>query len=198
MRLRVICVSILALGLFSLGTSSCGLVAAEAAGTSTGPVEQAISVDLDYQETAFEVLRAKVVFGPQKAVEATPFKKEPPPSGGLVRRQFLQLGGNTNNLMAVLWEPPSTLHLDLNRNLDLTDDPQGVFSLSTTSRGDRAFTHIQVEAGGTRYCFDLRLVDRGGALDGTAFLRSFCQGRIEIGGKPWQVGAVRNPFEPSL
>lgn len=143
MRLRDFFTSLLAAGLLSFGASWFGLVAAEAAGPSVGPIEQAISVDLEYQETGSEVLSAKALFAPKGTGEATPFRKEPPSNGGKVRRDFLLLGGSSTNLMALLWEPPSLLYLDLNRNLDLTDDAQGVFKLSDLL-GKGAFSGIRI------------------------------------------------------
>ena len=60
----------------------------------------------------------------------TPFLKEPELSKQGVFRSVLRFGKkDTNNAIALIWDQPkSKLYLDLNRNLDLTDDPAGVFS----------------------------------------------------------------------
>ena len=193
-RSRDVSGCVLAISLLFLGAFSLDLTTLSASEPGVSPVDQSLSVDLYYQEAAFEVSNAKATFAPQAIAEAISFKKEPPALGGQARRQFLQLGGNTNDLMALLWDPPSTLYLDLNRNLDLTDDAAGVFKLKGV-QGNPAFPHVQVEVGGARYCFDLKLFDRGRGVGGTASLRSFYQGRVELGGKPWQVGVIRSPFD---
>ena len=60
----------------------------------------------------------------------TPFLKEPELSQRHVFRRVLRFGKDTNNAIALIWDQPKRkLYLDLNRNLDFTDDPAGVFQL---------------------------------------------------------------------
>ena len=55
-----------------------------------------------------------------------PFLKEPETSPQHVFRFLLRFGKDTNNAIALIWDQPKhKLYLDLNRNLDLTDDPAG-------------------------------------------------------------------------
>jgi hypothetical protein len=55
------------------------------------------------------------------------FPKEPALAVGPVVRGVLKFGGNPSNAIPFVWEGGTKkLHLDLNRNQDLTDDPAGV------------------------------------------------------------------------
>ena len=86
---------------------------------------------------------------------------------------MLRFGKDTNNAIALIWDQPkSKLYLDLNRNLDLTDDPAGVFS-STNKGPQQLFANVTVPlktaAGLHPAMLDLRLsVRRGGAPDAGA------------------------------
>ena len=59
----------------------------------------------------------------------------------------LQPGGGASNSIAFAWDRTAgKLHLDLNRNLDLTDDPAGVFGCpeKNYSRNYQTFTNIHL------------------------------------------------------
>src|ERR1035437_5852130 len=75
----------------------------------------------------------------------TPFLKEPELSKQTVFRGWLRFGNKeTNNAIALVWDQPkSKLYLDQNRNLDMTDDPAGIFS-STTKGPQQVFTNVTI------------------------------------------------------
>src|ERR1035437_3088567 len=75
----------------------------------------------------------------------TPFLKEPELSKQGVFRGMLRFRKNdTNNAIALIWDKPKgKLYLDLNRNLDLTDDPVRVSS-STSNASQQFFTNVTV------------------------------------------------------
>ena len=127
----------------------------------------------------------------------TPFLKEPELSQQGVFRGVLRFDKtDTHNAIALIWDPPKgKLYLDLNRNLDLTDDPAGVFS-STNKRPQQIFTHvtlpIQSAAGLHPAILDLRLVPSGAGRQMQAQLssRSMWQAKVEVAGEEWQVAVV--------
>ena len=91
----------------------------------------------------------------------TPFLKEPELSQRHVFRRVLQFGKDTNNAIALIWDQPKRkLYLDLNRNLDLTDDPAGVF-VSTNKGLTQLFTNVtlplKTATGSSPALLDLRL-----------------------------------------
>ena len=118
-----------------------------------------------------------------------------------VIRGLLKLGGGGSNEMAFAWDRTAgKLYLDLNRNLDLTDDPAGVFS----SQGGamdfyQTFTNIRLPfktpAGSHQALVDLNFYDYG-RLNCNAAMRSFWQGKVTLQGEEWQVGLLGNAFEP--
>jgi hypothetical protein len=89
--------------------------------------------------------------------------------------------------------------VDLNRNLDLTDDPGGVFSRAS-GYGDwyQTFTNVHLPfngvAGDRPMLVDLTFSDYQG-LYCTLAMRSFWQGKVILQGEEWQVGLLGNPVE---
>jgi len=84
-----------------------------------------VTVYLDYREVNYSVIN----WGLTLITKSSAFKKEPVFSGSKVIRGTLQLGGSKSDEMGFAWDRAAgKLYLDLNRNLDLTDDPAGVFS----------------------------------------------------------------------
>ncbi len=72
------------------------------------------------------------------------FKAEPKYAGAEVVRSLLYLSGDKKDFIAFACDMESrTLYVDLNRNLDLTDDPDGVFQ-SATDRWSREFKNIRI------------------------------------------------------
>ena len=118
-----------------------------------------------------------------------------------VFRSRLRFGKDTNNAIALIWDQPKRkLYLDLNRNLDLTDDPAGVFS-STNKGFQQVFTNVtlplRTATGLHPAILDLRLFSgrrRGTGLHAQLHSRSSVAGQGGVPGEEWQVAAVDNLF----
>jgi hypothetical protein len=133
----------------------------------------------------------------------TPFLKEPELSNQGVFRGLLRFGKNdTNNPLPLIWDQPKRkVYLDLNRNLDLTDDPAGVFT--TTNKGpDQRFTNVTVllrtAAGLHPVVVGLRLWSDSAGRQMHAQLdsRSLWQAKVGSPGEEWQAAVLDDPFNP--
>ncbi|MCX6929310.1 MAG: hypothetical protein NT154_39730, partial [Verrucomicrobia bacterium] len=129
-----------------------------------------------------------------------PFRKEPELSQQMVFRSRLQFGKDTNTAVAVVWDQPKhKLYVDLNRNLDLTDDPAGVFN-STGKALQQVFTNVtlpvKTAAGELPRKLDLHLFTdaQGKWANVQLHSRSLWQAKVGIGGEEWQVVAVDQLF----
>jgi hypothetical protein len=125
-----------------------------------------------------------------------PFLKEPETSPHHVFRSQLQFGQDTNNPIALIWDQPrQKLYLDLNRNLDLTDDPGGAFS--STDKGFRqTFANVTVPvktaAGFQPVMLDVHCyTDANASWASTRLIsHSLWQAKVTIAGQAWQVAAM--------
>ena len=130
-----------------------------------------------------------------------PFLKEPELSKQTVFRGWLRFGNkDTNNAIAVIWDQPkSRLYLDQNRNLDLTDDSEGVFG-SANIGPNQVFTNVTVllrTAAGLRPAIlGVRLWSDGAGRQMHAQLdsRSWWEAKVGPPGAEWQVAALDDPF----
>jgi hypothetical protein len=119
---------------------------------------------------------------------------------GEVRRGRIQLHSQPGGSIAFLWDwKRGRLYLDLNRNEDLTDDPEGAFtSLSQPSfdRHQQTFTgirlNIPIESGSCPMLLDLTL-SAFMQLHARAGVRSFFSGKATLGERDWEVGVVFGP-----
>jgi hypothetical protein len=96
------------------------------------------TVPLEYQETNLEFLFRDV------PVERRliPFPKEPASAHGPVVRGMLKFGANPSNAIPFVWRGGSKkLFLDLNRNQDLTDDPDGALPAQALFSVGPSFVH---------------------------------------------------------
>jgi len=189
-------------GLLGLAVAVAISLRAQAAAAGANPEPgQAVSAYLDYREVEYSFINWNLPL----TARASAFKQEPSFSRGKVTRGTLQLGGGASNEVAFAWDRTAgKLYLDLNRNLDLTDDPVGVF---VRQRGapdySQTFTNVHLPfetgAGSRPMLADLTFQDYG-QLGGSVAMRSFWQGKVTLQGEEWQVGLLRNPFEqrPSL
>jgi hypothetical protein len=131
-----------------------------------------------------------------------PFRKEPELSQRHVVRSLLRFGKNTNNAIALIWDQPKhKLYVDLNGNLDMTDDPAGVFS--STGKGFRqVFTNVtlpvKTAAGVYPAILDLHLFTDAQGKWAHVQLHSRClwQAKVVLEGDEWQVAVVDNIFGP--
>jgi len=158
------------------------------------------TVPLEYQETDYRFLFRNI------AVErrSDPFPKEPALAPGYVVRGVLKFGENPSNAIPFIWQPGAQkLFLDLNRNQDLTDDPDGVFSGCLTGPripmvNQQVFTNLHLafpatSAGAPMLVdFDFFQYGESGQLLVEAMAHSFWQGRVTVAGQDWQVGLVQN------
>jgi hypothetical protein len=173
------------------------LCAQEPAAEANSQPEPVVTAHLDYQDVSYSFIN----YGLTVTKRSEPFSKEAVLSRGTIIRGLLQLGGGTSNEMAFVWDRSgSKLYLDLNRNLDLIDDPAGVFSCRRGYGYDsyQTFTNVHLPfktpAGGGEAVVDLSLYMRG-EVSCTAAMHSFWQGKVTLQGEERQVGLIENPFE---
>jgi hypothetical protein len=127
-----------------------------------------------------------------------PFLKEPNFGRHRVVRGAFGCGARSIEFLPFAWDQTANrLYLDLNRNRDLTDDVEATYSGEREGRVHvfpRVKLHFDTPSGRHRYLLDLRLSGATAAqLSGTCVLRSLWQGRVELGGRPYQIGLVENP-----
>jgi hypothetical protein len=150
------------------------------------------------------VLRPEVVpyvleaFDQTLAKPTKPFIKEPETSAHHVFHSLLQFRLDTNNAVAVIWDQPrQKLYLDLNRNLDLTDDAGGVFS-STTNGYQQTFTQVTIPvktaAGSQPVILDVHCYTDAKASWASMRLasHSLWQAKVTFASQEWQVAALDN------
>ncbi|MGB8370824.1 MAG: hypothetical protein ACLPYZ_07450 [Limisphaerales bacterium] len=174
-----------------------GVEATAAANPQSGQVQ---TVHLDYVEVGYSFINR----GLPLVTRSTPFAKEPAFAGSKVVRGTFQPGGSASNAIAFAWDRAAgKLYLDLNRNLDLTDDPDGVFGcLEKNYSGHyQTFANVRLPfktpSGNREMLVDLNLNDYGSRPGCTAAVHSFWQGKVTLQGVECQVGVVENPFSRS-
>jgi hypothetical protein len=173
----------------------CGLAGLIQAQTSTNPAPvQTRTIELSFQETASSIIRGWL---PSDRASVT-FKKEPA-LGQSALRGRLRFGTDTNQFVPFAWEPTrGKLYLDLNRNLDLTDDPEGTFTSAATPN-HQVFTNVHftlnTAAGPRPFLVDLHLDNSNGRYSASVDVRSFWQAKVELQGREWQMGIMEKPFE---
>jgi len=138
------------------------------------------------------------------ATQAVVFAKEPDLGAGRVVRGLLAFGKDTNNWVPFGWNrDQEKLWLDLNRNRDLTDDPEGF--ISALKEGS-PLAYYQVypgvrltfvtPTGPRRALVNLQLARPDSFALWYAHLRSFWQTRLSLQGREWQIGLVEEPPGP--
>ncbi len=181
--------------LFCLAFAACARLLAQEATPPHGAPDAVHTVYLEYQEAERGFISWTIFVPPQTA----PFSKEPDFGRRPVCRGSLRLGSAPEDAVPFAWDPrQGKLYLDLNRNGDLTDDPNGVFSAKPTAV--QTFTNIHLEfktAMGTRPLLaDLSLYGWGNRwgnrLTVTLACRSFWAAKVTLQGREWQVGLIEN------
>ena len=164
------------------------------------PSGMVTTVLLEYQETSYRFLFRNISIERR----TDPFPKEPAPAPGHVVRGVLKFGDNPSNAIPFLWQPGAKkLYLDLNRNQDLTDDADGVFSGCLTGPrfptiNHQVFTNIHLAFPATSVGapmlvdFDFFQYGESGRPLVNVMARSFWQGKVTVAGHDWQVGLVQN------
>ena len=132
----------MAISLAGLALACGGPVRAqEAGGETNSQAGQVVTAYLDYRAVDYSFVN----WGLSVTQRYSAFPKEPALSGGKIIRGVMQLGSGGSNEMAFVWDRAGRkLYLDLNRNLDLTDDAAGVFSCQRGPTADyyQEFTNI--------------------------------------------------------
>lgn len=173
------------------------LSAADAVGTnspSSTPVPAPVTTLLEYQETSYTLNNLHVSLTDLSA----PFPKEPAAAPGKVVRGTLNFLSDANNSISFLWQRDAgKLYLDLNRNQDLTDDTEGVYSITNSKPiYYQTFKNVRIPLatplGTCKVLADLNIYDYGSRPNCNLAVRSFWQGKVTLQGKDWQVGIVPN------
>ena len=118
------------------------------------------------------------------------FKKEPEYKGKSISRHALQLGDAPSDFMGIACDSEAnTLYIDLNRNLDLTDDGPGIKSKRDGGfMGFADYNDITIEMTHgdivVPYTLDISIY---GTFYFSAEVKSGWQGEIEIAGKTCQI-----------
>jgi hypothetical protein len=186
---------------FSLQGSAIGAevspVTPEAEGQGDSRAAKLVSVSLDYHEVGFSFNDTSLPVTARKE----PFKKELAAGWGDLVRGSLNLGGAGTHDVGFAWDRGAgKLYLDLNRNLDLTDDPGGVFSDRAGRREVfQTFTNVHLPcktfAGTHPVLMDLKFYFHKGA-NCSAQMRSFWQAKVVLQGEEWQVGLLEGRYSP--
>jgi len=161
-----------------------------AAAASLTPTQ---SVYLEYRELDYSTANWAIPV----TLQSAPFKKEPPLSQRDVTRGTLKFGNSTDHFIPFLWDrAQGKLYLDLNRNLDLTDDPDGVFSCPIKGANEffQPFNNIHLTfktpTGSHRALVDLQCNASGYQSSVWAFCRYYWEGKVVQPAMEWQLALV--------
>jgi len=159
----------------------------------------ALTTQLEPRELSNAIATWSLAFEPQ----TQPFAQEPGGISGTVHRGLIKLPGGPAQALPYLWhQSQSRLYLDLNRNRDLTDDTNGVFSSAAgpSSGFYQSFTNVELfytnTLGEQRALVDLNCYRYRDLPHLNASCRSFWEGKISLGGTEWQVGRVEDLSAP--
>ena len=170
------------------------LRAADVVPSNSPPSNTTTTASLEYQETDHGLINWSVSLSTQ----TVPFKKEPVAASGKTIRGVLNFGADSSNSIPFVWQRDAgKLYLDLNRNQDLTGDPEGVFSVrASKAAGYQTFTNIHLlfntPTGKCPVLADISFYDFLSRPICNLAVRSFWQGRVTLQGRDWQVGIVPN------
>jgi hypothetical protein len=124
------------------------------------------------------------------------FRKEPDFGKDRILRRALKVGPDKDDFIGIAADLTTrTLYLDLNQNLDLTDDPQGVY------QGDKSSSSVLTLFRNVRLDLHKNGVDRSYLLDPFHFygggadylaISSAYQGEIELDGRKWRLEVQDN------
>src|ERR1035438_1139578 len=177
------------LGLASAAMVSLGAQEAPATNAQSG---KAVTAYLEYLDATYSYENWGLPLAPKAPV----FKKELACSRGKVTRGMWQLGGGMGNDVAFAWDRGARkLYVDLNGNLDLTDDPAGVFSSDKGAQDNfQRFPNVRLPlktgTASRQMLVDLSFYDYGARANCTAAVHSFWQGKVILQGEEWQVGML--------
>lgn len=128
------------------------------------------------------------------------FKKEPAYSGGKITRGAILLNEDLKETIGYAWDSDGgKLYIDQNRNGDLTDDPDSVFSDGTRNEFSEGYTFHNVRltrgdgASGIPYIVEIELSSMpflGGMA--TTTIHSGWQGDLDLPEGKWRLEVVDN------
>lgn len=165
---------------------------------SNSPLASGATVQLEYHETDYTIVNLSLSITPRSMA----FRKEPALAFGRVIRGFLNFGGSSSNDIPFLWQPDAgKLFLDVNRNRDLTDDPDGVYTTRAAGPASyQTFTNVHLPfntpAGKRPVLANLNLYGSSSPLRCIAAVRSFWEGRLTLQGRDWQAGLISSNLNP--
>jgi hypothetical protein len=163
---------------------------AASAGETGGAVSSV--VQLEYREVPYTLHHSGLVLDPCD----TPFDREPLLERGQPVRGRLQ-GADLELSIPFLWDRGGgRLHLDLNRNGDLTDDPNGVFA-SGDRHSYQVFKGVSlpVKGGSARTILtDLGFHQFHRTTYCTVNVRAYWSGQIRLQDSEWEIGVVEHPL----
>jgi hypothetical protein len=123
------------------------------------------------------------------------FRKEPDFGKDRVFRHALSVGPEKADFLGFAVDlTAKTLYVDLNQNLDLTDDPQGIFKGEGSPGSYAAFKSVRI-------AFKKNGLDRSLVFEpfqyysddsGYLVLKSSCQAEIALSGQKWQLEVMDN------
>ncbi|HYG36219.1 MAG TPA: hypothetical protein VEC99_15615 [Clostridia bacterium] len=185
------------MGIWAASWIACAASVADSSQSQSKPLgDNTLTVPLEYHEVSFGVSGV----GLSVKVQQDPFKKEPQLSSTGIHRGRLPFPGQKENDLPFIWDTSSDkLYLDFNRNEDLTDDPDAVFSSASRSEGNSSFQHgmfsgvkltLPSDAGQCPWLVDLNFTAFRNYLNVYAEVRSFWAAKATLGGREWQVGLV--------
>jgi hypothetical protein len=155
---------------------------------------------LEFREAAWSLGTWAINLAPL----AAPLKREPDFQNHDVVRRALALGTEPEQRMAFAWDKTARkLYLDLNRNLDLTDDPTGMFAAASGGAAGK-FTDLRLSVntkeGERPFLMDLEFYDYGSAVrTAWASQRSYWQGKLTMHGRDLQLGVIESgPHAPQF
>ncbi len=163
------------------------------------PPSNATTVPLEYRESDYSVINWSVSL----ATQTIPFKKEPVAVSGKIIRGVLNFDADSSNSIPFVWQRDAgKLFLDLNRNLDLTDDPEGAFSVGASRPANyQMFTNVHLPfntiSGRYRVRVDINFWDYNSRPNCSLAVCSFWEGKAMLQGREWQIGMVQNILSQS-
>jgi hypothetical protein len=187
---------LMALILFSIAAviSLCG--AAEAGGQNSITDDAGIettehTIDLNYKTGKFGLTVSC------RDIDQGSFQKEPEFDNHNIIRGLLPIGANQKEHIGFAWDTDERkLYLDLNRNRDLTDDPNGIFESITSGR----FQHfrginlsVQSAAIKLPYAMNMDMYSSGQSYHScSALIVSGFTGKMTLYGRKWDVTVIDN------
>ena len=128
--------------------------------------------------------------------EEVKFLKEPDFGKNKILRQAFRIGPDKGDFLGFAVDiTKRTLYLDLNQNLDLTDDPQGVFQGEKSGSAGSAFfknVRISFQKNGIRRVYLLESLYYFGDSSGYADIQSSYEGEVELYGRKWRLEVMDN------